>query len=198
MEAHVEAVGSTAARLFLVRHGQTAESARRAYSGRRDVPLTEHGREQARSAGERLRDAGVDAIYSSPLGRAVDTARLIGEVTGAPVTVDERLIEVGYGPLEGLDRQDARERFGSLYQKWREDPMGSPVPGGEPLPKALERARSATSEAIAAARCPVIVGHQGILRLVLAALGRIQPDDYFETRLEEADPIEIGEPAVTW
>jgi len=198
VEAHVEGVGRGAPRLFLVRHGETAESARRAYSGRRDVPLTEHGREQARGAGERLRHAGVDAIYSSPLGRAVDTARLIGEVTGAPVTVDERLIEVGYGPLEGLEREDARERFGSLYQGWREDPMGSPLPGAEPLPEALDRARSATSEAIAAARCPVIVGHQGILRLVLAALGRIEPDDYFETRLEEADPIEIGEPAVTW
>jgi probable phosphoglycerate mutase len=194
----VEGVGRTAARLFLVRHGETVESARRAYSGRRDVPLTEHGREQARRAGERLRDAGVDAVYSSPLGRAVDTSRLIGEATGAPVRVDERLTEIDYGPLEGLDREGARERFGGPYQGWREDPMGSPMPGAEPLPKALERARSATSEAIAAARCPVIVGHQGILRLVLAALGQIEPDDYFETRLEEADPIEVVEPVVTW
>ncbi len=194
----MEGVGRTAARLFLVRHGETVESARRAYSGRRDVPLTEHGREQARRAGERLRDAGVDAVYSSPLGRAVDTSRLIGAATGAPVRVDERLTEIDYGPLEGLDREGARERFGGPYQGWREDPMGSPMPGAEPLPKALERARSATSEAIAAARCPVIVGHQGILRLVLAALGQIEPDDYFETRLEEADPIEIAEPVVTW
>lgn len=73
----MEGVGR-AARLFLVRHGETAESARGSYSGRRDVPLTEHGREQARRAGERLRDAGVDAIYSSPLGRAADTAHSIG------------------------------------------------------------------------------------------------------------------------
>ncbi|CAN5457739.1 histidine phosphatase family protein [soil metagenome] len=185
-----------ARRLFLVRHGETAESARRSYSGRRDVPLTERGREQARQAGERLRDAGVDAIYSSPLGRAADTARLVAEATGAPVTVDERLTEVDYGPLEGLDRQDARERFGESYEAWREDPMGSPMPGTEPLPEALERARSATAEALAATRCPVIVGHQGILRLVLAALGRIEPDDYFKTRLDEADPLEIAAPTV--
>ena len=192
----VEGVEGVAARLFVVRHGETAESARRSYSGRRDVPLTDHGREQARRAGERLRDVGVDAIYSSPLSRAADTAGLIAEATGAPVRVDERLTEVDYGPLEGLDRESARERFGESFEAWREDPMGSPMPGTEPLPKALERARSATGEAIAAARCPVIVGHQGILRLVLAALGRIEPDDYFKTRLDEAETIEIAGPAV--
>lgn len=185
------------ARLFLVRHGETGESARGSYSGRRDVPLTEHGREQARRAGESLRDVGVDAIYSSPLSRAADTARLIGAATGAAVRVDDRLIEVDYGPLEGLDREGARERFGGSYQAWRENPMGSPLPGTEPLPRALERARSATAAAIPAARCPVIVGHQGILRLVLAAIGQIEPDDYFKTRLEVAQPIEIAEPVVT-
>jgi broad specificity phosphatase PhoE len=187
-----------AVRLFVVRHGETADSSRRSYSGRRDVPLTERGREQARRAGERLRDAGIDAIHSSPLGRAADTARLIGEATGVGVRVDERLTEVDYGPLEGLDREGARERFGGSYEAWREDPMGSPMPGAEPLQEALERARSATADAITTARCPVIVGHQGILRLVLAALGQIEPDDYFKTRLQEADPIEIAEPAVTW
>ncbi len=187
-----------AARLFIMRHGQTAESARRSYSGRRDVPLTEHGREQAREAGERLRDAGVDAIYASPLGRAADTAHLVGAATGAPVTIDERLTEVDYGSLEGLDRQGARERFGRAFEAWREDPMGSPMPGMEPLPTALERARSATADAMVAAGCPLIVGHQGILRLVLAALGRIEPEDYFKTRLDEADPLEIVAPSVKW
>ena len=194
----MEVVERAAPRLFLVRHGESTQSARRLYSGRRDVPLTERGRAQARRAGERLRDAGVDAIYSSPLSRAADTARLIGEATGVPVRVDERLTEVDYGPLEGLDREGARERFGESYQAWREDPMGSPVPGIEPLPKALERARSATAEVLAAAHSPVIVGHQGILRLVLAALGRIEPQDYFKTRLDEADPIEIAGPSVAW
>ena len=198
MGVDVEGAERAAARLFLVRHGETAASARRLYSGQRDVPLTERGRAQARRAGEHLRDAGVDAIYSSPLARAADTARLIGEATGAPVKVEERLIEVDYGPLEGLDREGARERFGESFQAWRKDPMGSPMPGIEPLPKALERARRATAEVIGAAHSPVIVGHQGILRLVLAALGRIEPDDYFKTRLDEAEPIEIAGPVVAW
>lgn len=183
-------------RLYLVRHGETELSARRSYSGRREVPLTGTGREQARGAGERLRDAGVDTVYSSPLGRATETARAIVAATGAPLLLDERLTEVDYGPLEGLDREEARERFGAAYDAWREDPRGAPLAGTEPLTAALERARAVTADAVAGWRCPVLVGHQGILRLVLVALGRLDPDAYFTTQLREAEPIEISSPAV--
>jgi broad specificity phosphatase PhoE len=166
------------------------------YSGRADIPLTTTGSAQARQAGEKLAGAGVDAIYASPLIRAQETGRAIAAATGAPFAVEPRLIEVDYGPIEGLDRPAARERFGELFLAWREDPYGSPLPGMEPLGDALARARAATVAAIAAHDCPVLVGHQGILRLVLVALGRIAPADYFSTRLDEAEPIEILNPRV--
>ncbi|MGH3621758.1 MAG: histidine phosphatase family protein [Sciscionella sp.] len=180
-----------ARRLYLVRHGETELSARRCYSGRRDVPLTEHGREQARLAGQRLRDAGLDAVYSSPLSRAMETAGAIADAAGVPLRVDERLIEVDYGSLEGMDRDGARQHFGVAYVAWRADPMGATLPGAEPLRDALARAACVTSEATGDCRCPVLVAHQGILRLVLIALGRIEPNDYFGTRLAEAEPIEL-------
>ncbi len=167
------------------------------YSGRADIPLTATGFEQARLAADELSSAGVDAIYSSPLIRAHETGRAIAAATGAALRVEPRLIEVDYGPIEGLDRHAARERFGPAFAAWREDPYGAPLPGMEPLGEALLRARSATADAIAAHDCPVLVGHQGILRLVLVALGRIEPGDYFSTRLDEARPIEVIEPAVT-
>lgn len=185
-----------ARRLYLVRHGETERSARHLYSGQADVPLTDEGREQARRAGERLASAGVDAIWSSPLCRATDTAEAIAKATGAPVTIDDRLIEVDYGELEGFDRPSAREHFGESFERWRSDPFACPLPGMERLGDALERARTATADALAAAERPVLVGHQGILRLVLVALGRIEPADYFSTRLDEAEPLEIAGPAV--
>ena len=64
----------------------------------------------------------------------------------------------------------------------------------EPLADALERARAATADALAAHEHPVIVGHQGILRIVLVALGEIAPEDYFTTRLHEAEPIVVERP----
>ena len=75
-------------RVYLVRHGQTESSAKHAYSGQADIPLTELGRRQAREAGEQLRGAGVDRIYTSPLVRAADTAEAIAQATGATLEVE--------------------------------------------------------------------------------------------------------------
>ncbi len=188
--------GPRARAVFVVRHGETERSAGHIYSGQADVPLTDAGREQARLVGERLAGAGIDAIWSSPLCRAADTAEAIADATGAPVKVDERLIEVDYGELEGFDRERARDHFGAAFQEWRSDPFNSPLPGMEPLGDALARARSATCDAVAASERPVLVGHQGILRLVLVALGQVEASDYFSVRLSEADPLEITEPVV--
>jgi len=180
----------------LVRHGQTERSARMAYSGRMDIPLTDTGREQALRAAAALAGAGVDAVITSPLVRARDTARAIADATGAPLTVDERLTEIDYGQFEGLDRAAARAKFGQAFEDWRADPFGAPVPGMETLPAALERARAATADALAAHEHPVLVGHQGILRIVLVALGKLAPEDYFTLRLYEAEPVAIRDPLV--
>jgi probable phosphoglycerate mutase len=180
----------------LVRHGQTARSATGTYSGRLDVELTEIGRAQARRAARQLAGKSIDAVITSPLMRARDTGQAIAEAAGVGLAIDERLTEVDYGPFEGLDRDGARSRFGEAYEGWRADPFGAPVPGMEPLPDALARARAATADALAAYEHPVIVGHQGILRIVLLALGEIAPEDYFDTRLHEAQPIVVQHPTV--
>ncbi len=182
--------------VYLVRHGQTASSARKAYSGRADVALTELGRRQALDAAAQLAGSGIDAVFSSPLSRARDTAQAIAGATGAPLTVDERLTEVDYNAFEGLDRAEASATFGQAFEDWRADPFGSPVDGMEPLGDALVRARAATADALDAAQRPVIVGHQGILRIVLIALGELAPEDYFTLRLHEADPMTIQAPAI--
>jgi len=180
----------------LVRHGQTASSARLAYSGRSDIALTDLGREQARETARLLAGAGIDAVVCSPLVRARVTAQAIADATGAPLRVDDRLTEVDYGPFEGLDRAGARERIGAPFDAWRADPFGSPVPGMEPLADALQRAGAATADALAAHAHPVIVGHQGILRIVLVALGQMARGDYFATRLQEAQPLVVQAPAL--
>lgn len=185
-----------ATRLYLVRHGQTDLSARRCYSGRRDIPLTDLGRQQAEHAGQVLRRARVDAVYSSPLSRAADTARAIAAATGAPVTIDQRLTEVDYGPLEGLERESARQQFGDAFDTWRQEPMRCPIPGVESLATALERVTEATGEVLANSGCPVIVAHQGILRVVLMALGELNAADYFKVLFSEAEPLKIDSPVV--
>ena len=89
--------------LYIIRHGQTQLNKAFALQGRSDLPLNEEGCSQAREAGRWFAEQGItfDKVYSSPLLRAVKTAQLCAE--GVPVVIDDRLIEMDYGPYEGMD-----------------------------------------------------------------------------------------------
>lgn len=89
--------------IYLVRHGQTELNSSHALQGRSDLPLNENGIREATETGKELAAKGItfDQVYSSPLQRAVRTAELIAP--GIEVRVDERLIEMDYGPYEGMD-----------------------------------------------------------------------------------------------
>ena len=89
--------------IYVIRHGQTSLNRARALQGRSDAPLNEKGEEQARKAGSLMAERGIvfSHVFSSPLQRAVQTAELVAP--GVPVQCDERLIEMDYGPYEGID-----------------------------------------------------------------------------------------------
>jgi broad specificity phosphatase PhoE len=115
--------------IYIIRHGQTDANLRHELQGRRDLPLNEKGREQARQirAFFEARSIAFDRVYSSPLGRAVETARIVsGGSEGAPITTDDRLIEMDYGPYEGMDlRNPAPEVI-----KFFSDFNANPAPAG--------------------------------------------------------------------
>jgi broad specificity phosphatase PhoE len=124
--------------LVLVRHGEAAGNAAGVLLGRTDSSLTARGRAQA--AALRLAVGPVGHVVSSPLGRARDTAAALAP--GAPVTVDERWIEVDYGELEGRElRSVPRE----VWARWRAD-IGFRPPGGETLEEVGARVRVACEE----------------------------------------------------
>ena len=113
--------------IYLVRHGETVRNKAGRMQGRSDFPLNERGEEQARLLGQRFRRAGVrfDAVYASPLRRAVQTAALIaGE--DADIRVDERLIEMDYGPYEGMDLRHPAPEVLAFFM----DFVNVPAPAG--------------------------------------------------------------------
>lgn len=92
--------------IYIIRHGQTEKNKANLLQGRSEHPLNETGIRQAREAGKWFAEQGIvfDAVFSSPLSRAVDTGRIAaGKGSDFHPTVDERLIEMEYGPYEGLD-----------------------------------------------------------------------------------------------
>ena len=131
-------------RLILIRHGETESNRERLALGREDVPLNERGRRQAAALAASLAGVPVAAVYSSPLCRAVETARPLAEARGLEVQVDEDLIEMAVGDLEGLSPQEMLERYGDFLRKWFSTQAGSlRMPGGESLQDVQDRAWAA-------------------------------------------------------
>jgi ribonuclease H / adenosylcobalamin/alpha-ribazole phosphatase len=168
-------------RMMLLRHGQTELSVDRRYSGRRDIPLTEHGAQQAAAAAKRLAGmAGVvpdgepAAIISSPLMRAKQTAQALADAIGGRVRTHPGLLETDFGEWEGLTFGQAAERDPDLHAKWIRDTTVSP-PGGESFERVERRVIAARNELVEAhqGRTIVVVSHvtpiKSLLRLALDA-----------------------------
>jgi probable phosphoglycerate mutase len=174
-------------RINLVRHGATQLTAENRFSGAVGVELSEEGRQQAALLGERLNRDRIDAIYSSDLSRAVDTANLIGARCRLTTTVVEALREIGHGHWEGLTRAEVEERFPGEYQTWESDPFTYAPEGGESGVAVLARALPALREIVTRhpAQNVVIVSHKATIRLLLSSLLGIDERGYRD-RLDQA------------
>jgi len=128
-------------RLYLVRHGETESNRQGLAMGRADISLNERGRWQVQRLARTLAIEPLAAVYSSPLSRALDTARAIASEHGLPVQVEEGLIEMDIGEAEGLTYAEVRSRFPGLLEAWggASGPEQA-MPGGERLSDVQARA----------------------------------------------------------
>ena len=150
-EASPSAASSTAAdwrpecgpatRFILLRHGQTAMSAAKQYSGRANPELTELGKKQALAAAQALADTHIDAVVCSPLRRCQQTAAAVVEGRNLRVETVEDLIEVDFGRWEGKTFAEADVADPELHARWLKDTSVA-CPGGESL-RAVHRRVSA-------------------------------------------------------
>jgi broad specificity phosphatase PhoE len=162
-------------RLYLVRHGETESNRLGLALGRDDVPLNERGRWQAERLGRALASEPLAAVYASPLVRALNTARAVAEPHGLTVEIDERLVEMEIGEVDGLSFDEVRKRYPDLLAAWAgEQGPTRAMPGGERLLDVQERAWQAVSELAArnADESIAVVTHNFVILSVLArALG---------------------------
>jgi phosphoserine phosphatase len=106
--------------ILLARHGQSDWNATRRWQGHADRPLTDKGRDQARALAARLAHIELDAVYSSDLRRAADTAAEVAAAQGLDVVERPELREVDVGSWSGLTREEAEQRFPEGFARWRE------------------------------------------------------------------------------
>ncbi len=176
----------------LLRHGQTPMSVQKRYAGRSDVPLTDAGVQQAAAAAKRLASAGIGAIVTSPLQRAVRTAQEVAAVTGVPVVTDEGLRETDFGAWEGLTFAEVRERWPAEMTAWLADPAVAP-PGGESLTEVRQRVTAVLHRVLAERerQTVLIVSHVTPIKTLVAAALLAPLPALFRMHLDVAALCEI-------
>jgi broad specificity phosphatase PhoE len=127
-------------RIFVIRHGETEVTQEDRFAGTGDWALSEVGRNHACGLATRLRGFRLDAVYSSPLRRALETATIVAEPHAVPVTPVEDLREINHGHWEGMTRAEVERQFPDEYAAYERDPLDFHATGGEPARAVAERA----------------------------------------------------------
>jgi probable phosphoglycerate mutase len=171
--------------LYLVRHGENPANLTREFSYKKiDYPLTELGVRQAEQTASyfaNLNDGQrIDAIFSSPLRRARQTAEIIGAATGHDISIVEEFREINCGDFDGVPPTDAMwEHHDQILRSWRDGDHDARFPGGEDFHMLRARARAGLAQAVAgrAGQQIVIVAHGGIIGASLKDICRDLDDD---------------------
>jgi broad specificity phosphatase PhoE/ribonuclease HI len=173
-------------RLVLVRHGSTEHSAEKRFSGRNDLPLNETGREQAARLAKRA-FGHVDAIVSSPLPRAVQTAEAIAAPLGLRVEIVDDFIETDFGVWEGMTTAEIAEVDGPRLREWMGHIDVAP-PGGETFAQVGERVERGRDAVLAAhpGETVLVVSHVTPIKWLLRAALEAPPIALFRLYLDTA------------
>ena len=164
-------------RLLLIRHAQTTWNAAGRVQGQADPPLSDRGREQCRSLGQRVGGLRLDALYSSDLERARLTADAVAEATGVRVTLDVGLREVGLGRWEGASAASLQRDDPELFAEWQREASWDIVPNGEGGTAFRGRVLEAMGRVAAGrgdAQTVAVVTHIGVIRLVLSVAAGLE------------------------
>lgn len=193
-------------KLVLMRHGQSTWNLENRFTGFTDVPLTELGVTEAKTAGQKLKTAGLkfDVAYTSTLSRAIHTLDLtLNEMHHAaiPVTKSDDLRERDYGGLTGLNKAETVEKYGAdQVQIWRRSydvppPVGTPF-HGESLKDVVEKRVAPYFSAnilpeLMAGKNILVAAHGNTVRGILVALGINTPDNIVSVEIPTAVPLVI-------
>ncbi|MCR5836335.1 MAG: histidine phosphatase family protein [Lachnospiraceae bacterium] len=152
--------------IYLVRHGRQCSKLCNV-----DVELSKEGREQARLAGERLKKFSIDAVYSSNLIRAVETADLINESLNVERVIDPRFMEADFGDMTGMTNDELKEKYKDFLDQRARMIKDTPYPGGENCEMVFKRAFAALEDLVQKDyENVVVVTHGGVIRALFTGI----------------------------
>lgn len=175
--------------IYLIRHGETDWNKEYRYQGQVDIPLNEYGIELAKKTSEALKDIPFEAAFSSPLGRAVETAKLMLRDRKIPFQTDERLLEMNFGVCEGtiVLPHMKEDPTNPLYYFRKEPARYLPPKNAESFAELYRRSASFMQECILPLEnkyhCILIVGHGALNRSILNPIANIPIADFWRISL---------------
>lgn len=177
-------------RIILIRHGETEWNRLHRFQGRSDIPLNETGHMQARALAHALRNEDITAIYTSPLRRAVDTARHVARFhPSLTLLEDAGLLEMDLGDFEGMAGQKWATSYPQFRTQWESSPASLAMPGGESLADVQLRAVQ-TLTRISGNSLPgstvVLCSHNFVIVALLCFAADISLDRFREMRQDTA------------
>ncbi len=166
--------------LIVIRHGETVANRENIFRGRMDFPLNEVGYRQAELLAKELLQYKLDAIYSSPLSRAIDTAKPIAKYQSLHIELEDDLTNICLGEWEGVPHKEISEKFPSEYDLWRTEPEKLKIPGGESLADVQARSVSAIERLVQkyCGQTIAVVSHRAVIKPLIAGLIGL-PAPYF-------------------
>ena len=176
--------------IFLLRHGETRWNREGRCQGSSDIELNEAGHRQAGEVAAHLSGRRIDAVYSSDLRRARQTAEIVGEPHDVAVRIEPDLRELDHGEMEGLTFVEVRERFEGLIEQWRSQPVAVVLPGGERLIDVDRRVWSALNRIVEShddEDTLVVVSHSFPILSALCRISRTPLNQYRTFHLKPCD-----------
>jgi alpha-ribazole phosphatase len=181
--------------LLLIRHGQTNWNLEQRFQGQSDIPLNDIGRKQAQALAERLVAEQFDAIYSSDLQRATETADIIRKSGFQPDTCpDPRLREIHFGDWEGMIYDEIKAKYPETLAAWENDIFKNAPPHGETLEGLAVRVHSMLNELHEKHEDQniLIVAHGGVLQTLICLALKLPPTMYWQFHLSTASLSEVA------
>ena len=183
-------------KLLLVRHGQTDWNIARRFQGQSDIPLNKVGQKQAMTLANRLSKQPIDAIYSSDLQRAMETSKVITQMSGykPELRSDPRLREINFGDWEGLTYNEIKEKYSDVLVARENDVYKNAPTNGETLEQLTIRVQSMIDELYAKHKdqTVLVVAHGGVLQILLCLALKLNPTMYWQFHLSTASLSEIA------
>jgi len=134
--------------IILIRHGETNWNVEGRYQGQADPPLNTRGFDQAHELADKLADCKFNMIYTSPLKRAFQTAKIIADQLQIPMHADDRMSEINQGDWQTRLRSEIESMYPELFRRWEAEPWAITPPGGEHLTEVQSRVYAAIDDIV--------------------------------------------------